>query len=351
MYCENCGTPNLKNYNFCENCGQKFDNSNDMHPITNVQQPILHLHSAATPQLVNTSRPKLSKFSIFLLVESILTIFVVASFYLIGAQLHAPEYVAKQYLTALATKDYVLVNKYHDIGLDKALEQAPVIETPVNIEDVSVISSNDTEASYVYSYTLGDSEEIIAISISLVKADKKSFLIFDQWLINEELQNLPNLPSDSDLDQETVDALTLQGTQIFETILVYGTEYDSSDNNVYVFDRMNITPHRYTLNSLDLFLEKLFLERSLYSHLALSNLDVTIDDYSINQDNILIASLKFTGELHYTSNFIVGAFFGDDESIDSSYSFDGVTIKLANIKDSWHFYSLESVSNLENLNN
>lgn len=177
MFCEECGTKNKKNATFCENCGHKFETTNET--VVN-----------ASP--AKTKKPMDKKQKIIIGIVVAVVAILIGAYMYIGS-LFTPEKVALKYFKAYTSNDADAL--YSTLNLEESkfvskdlLKKGLKDKEKIKVANYSIEKEDKKEDSLSKSVTIkyvvdGSSNEKTK-TIKLTKNKKKKLLFFDNWTVD-----------------------------------------------------------------------------------------------------------------------------------------------------------------------
>lgn len=239
MFCPECGKPNPDGSNFCQFCGEHFNESVDSSPCQNESQPndsyqpndfgenpvsngsdlIVNIPKADFSKIVSTIK---TKKNIVIPVLSVVVLLI--AFFSIGASVTSPKNVAKKYFEAMTKSDYETMYNYVAAPKGDFVNKAAYVkyienqfsETGNSFEGIKNFdiyeyeNINNVQSYFDYDYNEDEQhstftrifivecvDDVTGYSstyqIELVKQTGKSFLFFDKYKValgNSVCQNL-----------------------------------------------------------------------------------------------------------------------------------------------------------------
>ena len=191
MYCPECGKKNVKGSKFCEACGAKLE------------EEVVEEKKTTKTTTKNTSKPMSTSKKVTIIAIVVVVIALIVGYNYFDKKFSASS-VAMDYFEAVMSNDADYI--YKSLGVEnkgltskenfkKALAKKE--ETEIVNKKISSVNENELGAVVTIEYTTGASSSPQTYTVSLVKSEKKKFVLFDDWN--------PVASTDFVLDNVTID--------------------------------------------------------------------------------------------------------------------------------------------------
>lgn len=296
MFCGECGTKNEKGAQFCEKCGAKLE----------VEE------TKKTTSTKTNKQPMKKQTKLIIGLVSGFVVLLIALF-VIGSSLTKPEHIVKSYMEARVKQDY---SKLYDYMVDVKSGDKTFVSKQAFI---NVAKENDktkvinyTVGNMVYdlgkltgtvkvNYTLEGSSSTKEDDVKLKKSDKKSFLVFDKWVL-AGTQTESTLVKDFEIKVPTKSKVVFNGIKVTNSYL--NKDKSSSSYDVYVLPQVfNIKSKIKTTLKSGMVIEDTYTPSEYYktytARLSSSSISESFKKTLVNQSKTDLKSL-YEGVLNNT---------------------------------------------------
>lgn len=337
MFCSECGTKNIKDAKFCENCG---------HPI--IEKTKKEKQKIKKDYHIKEWYSKISKKTKIIVLSFILVLCILIGLFITFSKLASPNHVATAYFEAIIDRD---VNKLYSIlnlddssftskeMLKKCLDDDEDYEI-LNYKIVSSAESSDgLKKTVLFSYISRENTQPQTAKVVLIKNKNKKWLFFDSWTVqSNSIKTVTNfqikamkgskitiegISLDSYLDSkastEKMDVYTIPsmfnlnynakitlpiGIEVEDTIIVSGDQYTLEIDSSLLPDTTKSQLTDVVNSSLKLFYEAALSGKSFneirnnfeYTDADLTNLEKTYNDFTnkLKESSTTLTSINFT---------------------------------------------------------
>lgn len=202
MYCQNCGTPNLEDANFCEACGVKLDKGDIAAASDTDQVTYEYASRQGMTEAVSAFAKPISKWLLLVIGEAICLAVLIFTAYSIACKGVGPERVAENYFVAIANQDwagayekldidesrFINAEQFAKINQNKSLGKIhnyAVVRTEGSTGD-SFTGASGLRAEIMISYRTKGSVPDNSCRVVLNRQASKQFLLFDEWKVGTE---------------------------------------------------------------------------------------------------------------------------------------------------------------------
>lgn len=206
MFCPNCGKENEDGSLFCEACGGKIleEQQVEENKGTSTEDKVSEISSYYNNTYSNNVKVAVVKKPLSLkkkigIIAGVVIVASVVTFYVIGNKLSNPEKVAEEYMQCQVDKDwdkmydYLSVEESEFINKDLFLKSKAQDSDKKEISSFTVVgdsgkdnSSDDLEKSILVKYKSKNGSNSDGDILKLVKQEEKFLLFFDKWKVSSK---------------------------------------------------------------------------------------------------------------------------------------------------------------------
>lgn len=206
MFCPNCGKENEDGSLFCEVCGGKIleEQQVEENKGTSTEDKASEISSYYNNTSSNNVKVAVVKKPLSLkkkigIIAGVVIVASVVTFYVVGNKLSNPEKVANEYMQCQVDKDwdkmydYLSVEESEFINKDLFLKSKAQESDKEEISSFIVVgdsgkdtSSDDLEKSILVKYKTKNGSNSDGDILKLVKQEEKFLLLFDKWKVSSE---------------------------------------------------------------------------------------------------------------------------------------------------------------------
>jgi uncharacterized Zn finger protein (UPF0148 family) len=206
MFCPNCGKENEDGSLFCEACGGKILEEQQVveNKRTSAEDKASEISSYYNNTSSNNVKVAVVKKPLSLkkkigIIAGVVIVALVVTFYVIGNKLSNPEKVAEEYMQCQVDKDwdkmydYLSIEESDFINRDLFLKSKAQESDEEEISSFTVVgdsgkdnSSDDLEKSILVKYKSKNGSNSDGDILKLVKQEEKFLLFFDKWKVSSE---------------------------------------------------------------------------------------------------------------------------------------------------------------------
>lgn len=185
MFCPECGHKNLKEANFCEECGSKIKEAPKSTKITKILKR-------------KKKKKPLTKEIKIAICAGVIAIVVIIGILVYGAKTSNPKTVATNYFDAVTKVDVDKLYRYLNVEnseyVNKDIYKEIIKEDIENADEDKIVnyevtdvtvSDDELTAEVTFKYIKDDSTLPHTMKINLIKLKEKRLLFFDKWKVNE----------------------------------------------------------------------------------------------------------------------------------------------------------------------
>ena len=175
MYCPECGKKNTKDSKFCEACGAKLE------------EEVVKETKTTKKTTKNTSKPMSKKKKITIIALVIVVVAAIFGYRYFDNKFSSSS-VALEYFDAVMSNDADYIYKTLGVENEGLTSKANFKKALAKKDEIKIVNrkvrdvvENDLSSTVTIEYTTESSSNVQLYTVSLVKSDKKKFVLFDNW--------------------------------------------------------------------------------------------------------------------------------------------------------------------------